>query len=503
MRIRHRSLIILLSQGINQASTLLLGILLVRLVSQEIFGTYRQVYLVYGFIGGLMTLRLSNSLYYFLPKYGKNGRRVILGQTILQTAIIAGMISITMWICSTPVSILFDNSQLKQLIRVFSPYPLAAEVLNLVPAYMISLERPLRGGIYAAAASILRMCIAVSIFALGGEIIQVILVTVVIVGLIAMIGCVDMIRLSPQGSWKFTKSSVVEQFSYTWPLWLTATVGIISLQFGKLVISASFTPDVYAIYSVGAIELPIVGLVTGSLATAIMPNLVIAVDKGTIQQALSIWKEAVRKGSFFVLPCFVFFLVFGQDFIILLYGKNYSMAAWPFLILLFILPLRVAVYGPLLRAIGDTRSISMAAIYAMVVNIAVGISIVWLGEGGIISFVGPSIGLVCGSLTMNIYQLKRIGQLVHVPIRILMPWKMMGLLLFLCALAAMGAVAIPLECLSEVVGARLMIKALIFILLLFGLVWWIPLLRKDERLLIMTLVSTLFGKISGYNRRKT
>lgn len=82
MRVRTRSLVIMLGQGITQASAIAVGIVLVRIISQETFGSYRQVLLVYTTLAALVSLQLDQSLYYFVPKLAPERRRALLAQTL-------------------------------------------------------------------------------------------------------------------------------------------------------------------------------------------------------------------------------------------------------------------------------------------------------------------------------------------------------------------------------------------------------------------------------------
>ena len=70
MRIRTRSIILTASNAITNATTVATAMILVRLISKEAFGSYRQVILVSGFIIGLVALDLPGSLFYFIPKLG-------------------------------------------------------------------------------------------------------------------------------------------------------------------------------------------------------------------------------------------------------------------------------------------------------------------------------------------------------------------------------------------------------------------------------------------------
>ncbi len=438
MRIRTRSIIIMFSQGLTQATTIILGIVLVRLIDQATFGTYRQSLLVYGFVAGVLSLDLRGSLYYFVPKLGAEQRCMLLCQTFLTSWVMAAVIGTVMFLAAEPISRMFANPALAPFIRILGLFPFVEKLTALIPAFMISLDRPVRAGIYSLVSSAGRAGVVVTLFAIGFDLSVVMWSIVVVAAVIAAVGSVDMARLSRPGRWRLDRALVLEQLQYTWPLWLSAVVGIVNLQFGNLVISSFFDSATFAIYSCGAIELPVIALITASINTAIMPNLVTLASENKTHQALGIWQEATRKGSLVIFPCFVFFLVVSGDLMVFLYGEDYAKAAWPFAIYLCGLPVRVAVYATLFRAVGRTKPIVIGALIALAINLPLSVGLVYAGGGSLVSFIGPAVGSVCASFCAMIYLLLSLRSVVGVRFSRLMRWKELGWMLLLsmgCGLA--------------------------------------------------------------------
>ena len=131
MRIRTRSILIMAFGAITQASQLILGILLVRLISKDTFGSYRQVVLVHTFIAGIFTLQIDSSLYYFLPRLGLERRKELLTQTLLTTAIISLAVGVTMFLTADLVARQFNNPDLAFWIRLFSVFPIFESIMRL------------------------------------------------------------------------------------------------------------------------------------------------------------------------------------------------------------------------------------------------------------------------------------------------------------------------------------------------------------------------------------
>lgn len=495
MNIRNRSFIIIFSQSLTRLTTIILGIILVRIVSQQTFGTYRQVNLVYVILASAFSLQLDSSLYYFVPKLDINSRRTLMFQTLLITIGLASVIAVIMFTGAGVVSKRFNNPELIPLVRIFALYPFVERLIVLVPAFMISLDRPARAGVYTIVSSAGRMAAVIITFALGYGLVEVMWAIVLVSGAIAIIGCLDITRFCPSGQWSFDKFLVLEQLHYTWPLLAGMIVATLNLQLDKVLISVFLGTQSYAIYSCGAMQLPVVSIITASLSYAMMPELVKILERGDSLKALSIWQEGARKCSLVIFPCFIFFFVTGFDFITLLYGREYSQAAWPFRIYLLSLPLKVAVYATLFRAAGKTGPIAKGAVIALVINAVVSISLVSLGRKGFLTFIGPAIGTVIATWCAWLYLLIKIRPVASVTFTSVMRWKELGQILIVSAVCGVVLWFIPL--LQMPLLLKLIIQALIYLTVFLILVLSTGMLKKDEKQLLclpFTFVWQLLSK---------
>jgi O-antigen/teichoic acid export membrane protein len=413
-------------QGLTQGTQLIIGIVLVRLISKEMLGSYRQVMLVYSLIVGILTLQIESSIYYFLPRYGPEKRRDLVTQTLFTTGIISLFVGLAMFFSADLFAERFNNPEIATLIRIFSCFSFFERIVHLLPAFLISLDKALLSGLYSMLSTILMILGVVVIFAFGYGIADALLGKILIEAIFAAIGIFIMIYFSPLGQWRINKSLLLEQLNYCWPLMAMTTVGIVNLKLDGVLISYYFSRDVYAVYSTGALELPLIALFTVSLSSAIMPNMVVEADEGRPLNSLNLWHEASRKSSLLIFPTFVFFLVCGYDFIVLMYTQDYSKATWPFLIYLTRLPFRVAIYGAIFRAIGFTKPLFWAAILAFTTNLIVSVGLLVAGRHGFLSYIGPSIGTACGTLASVSFLLTILCKKLRVRFVQVMRWKELG-----------------------------------------------------------------------------
>jgi O-antigen/teichoic acid export membrane protein len=388
----------------------------------------------------------------------------------------------------------FNNPEIATLIRIFACFPFFERIVHLLPAFLISLDKALFSGLYTMLSAVLMVLIVVMIFALGYGITEALWSKILIEAIFAFIGILIMIHFSPLGQWRINESLLLEQLNYCWPLMITTTIGIVNIKLDGVLISYYFSREVYAVYSVGALELPLIGLFTASLISAIMPNMVVEIDKGRVLNSLNLWHEASRKSSLLIFPTFAFFLVCGYDFIVLMYTQAYSQAAWPFLVYLTLLPLRAAIYGAIFRAIGFTRPLLWAALLCFIVNLIISVALLVAGRHGFLSYIGPSIGSVLATFTSTIFLLTTLSKKLEIRFAQVMRWKELGRILGLSLFCGVLLWLIPVPV------SNLLIKFIIRFIIYVGLFFTSLVLTKsihaDEwELLRMPL--TLIRKITA------
>jgi O-antigen/teichoic acid export membrane protein len=339
---------------------------------------------------------------------------------------------------------------------------------------------------YTLVLNVSQVAVTVILFALRFDLVWVIWGTVLCSTAVATVAWAHMYRLSKGGPARLDRKLILEQLHYCWPLWITVVIGTIIGQFDQVLISRFFNTTVYATYSLGAFELPVIGLITTNLAVAIMPNLVVLADQGRKLDALGLWQEAARKCSLIIFPCFVFFLAVAPDFMSLYSGPQYAMdpwphtmTAWPFMFYLLVLPTRIVIFGSLFRALGKTRPYAVSALLGLIADVVIGTTLTLAGQGGFLSFLGPAIAVVCSSAVMLTYSLLKMGQIMDLPVRKLLRWKELGRTMLLCVVCGGLILALPLSFLPLLV--KLIVQGAVFALAIIAIFFGTKTLQPDEK----------------------
>lgn len=483
LRVRSRTVVVVLSETARQAVSIGLAVVLVRFMSPADFGTYRQVELAAIFVFGVLGLNLPASLYYFVPKLGPAHYRALLWQNLglaLAAALAAGaaLYGLAPWLGRW-----WSNEALVTPLRICGLLGLAYLLTGLIPPFFISLDRPVRAGIYTLLFAILRAAPVIVLAAWGASLALIFAATAAVLtfGTLGVMG--DAFRFCPGPAQRPTRALLFEQLTYVLPLQAAMLVGLANRQLDKWLISTGFDPASLAVYACGAFELPMVGMITNSVANAIMPNLVTLSAQGRVGAALTLWQTAARKCSLLMYPCFALALVCAHDLIRLLFGTDYERAAWPFIVYLFALPIRVAVYGALLRALGRTRPVVVAAALGLGANVVLGGLFLVLGRGGWLSFIGPSIAVVAAEWVGAAYMLRHIMRLGDTSLARVMRWRELGGVLLLSVAAAAAAALVPLG--DWPVTLRLLLRAVVYVFALAVALVAARALHDDERDLLV------------------
>ncbi len=154
-----------------------------------------------------------------------------------------------------------------------------------------------------------------------------------------------------------------ETFKYIYPVYISSYVGIISSKTDKYIVSILFGPQVFAHYSSGAFEIPLVGRFISGVFHS---------QSNTIKQAMSNKNYDYLKSYFrklinrIYIPIGILTLLFfinAEHIISFIYSQIYEDSYIYFSIYMLILPLRIVPLGFLMNLYGKTKTLMILGIF--------------------------------------------------------------------------------------------------------------------------------------------
>jgi O-antigen/teichoic acid export membrane protein len=395
--------------------------ILSRYFSKQEYGTYKQIIYIYTTLLIIFTAGLPEVFAYFLPRYSINEGRAIV-RKITRTLFLSGAVfSVFLYTASGLIAVLLNNSELERGIKAFSPIPFLLLPTLGIEGIFSTYKKTIFIGIYNTLTRFLMllfMVLPVVIF--KGSYLTAIYGWV-IVSFISLIiafyfkGIPFKHVESKEASLAYKKI-----FAYSLPLVSASLWGIAIRSADQFYISRFFGPTIFAEFSNGFIQLPLVSMVTGATSVVLMPVFSKMVnDKSGLHELIAVWRSALIKSATIIYPVVLFFMFFANDIIIILFSKAYEPSTIYFQINMALNFFNIIVFAPLLFSLGKTK------IYARIhMFLAVA---VWLFEYLVILLFASAIAVAIVSVSLGILNViigvVYIAKILQINLLDLIPYK--------------------------------------------------------------------------------
>jgi O-antigen/teichoic acid export membrane protein len=341
---------------IKYAVGFVMPMVLVRMLSQNDYGTYQQMILIATTSAGIMTLGLPTSIFYFYHHVPAERRPTLIVQTSLMLAIAGALATAVIVIFARPIAENLNNPSMTGLLQIYAisiALMIASEhSINV----LIAQDRYLLAVVLETAETFVRVLVLLAPLAMGfgfaGLIVGIVSFSILrFVVRSAFLVNAPGVRI---GGW--SKSAFpLEQLAYSLPLAIASLVAVIAGTFNKGMLAANTSPAEYAIFTVGALDIPLDSIFQLSVANVLRASLPPLVRDGNLEEVVRIIRESVRKLSIIVLPSFIFLFGHAHQFITVLFTSRYEGSVAVFQIYVWIVPLHMLMLSPIPQVFGKTR----------------------------------------------------------------------------------------------------------------------------------------------------
>jgi O-antigen/teichoic acid export membrane protein len=395
-----------LGHALTTVVALASGMVMARILTQTELATYRQTMLAYDVALPLLSLGLASGMYYFLPTEKTRVRGVVVDGLVLMIGM--GLLY-AIFIALGGNHLLakrFSNPAIVNTLVYLVPLPILMLPAKLLPSVMVVQNQVSKLTAYNVLTSLLLASGVIAACLLWRTPESMVLMRVGISMGVGLAGILLMLQAVPRDDWAPRWSSMKAMVAYSIPMVGASAMGAISVQLDKLIVSSMCLPEQFAVYSNGAIQIPLVAILTGSITAVIQPELRKMVATEDFQGALKLFRTASTKSAVVLLPTMMFLLVSAEPFILTLFSSKYSGSVLPFQMYLLILPVRIVNYGAFMMALGKSKLIMYRSMTGLVANLILSILLVrWMGYMGAI--IGTIITLYSVNVVLNFSVISR------------------------------------------------------------------------------------------------
>ncbi len=420
------------SKVLIRVSGILTAAVLARLLTKVDYAAFRQTILAFHFVEPLLILGLSQALIYFIPRDRDHSRSILTGNLLMLFGM-GCVFAAAMWLGGNELlASQFNNPALKRLLLIYSPYGMLALPLSTIASCLLACDRVRSLAVFEVvnrAVGVVLVIVFVLIWRTPTA-----AVAGILAGMAIMFfpGLKLMYRSVASGDWLPSRENMKEQLKFGVPLGLSALIGIISINLDKFLVSSFFAPEQFAVYVNGAMEVPLVGIITGSVVAVLIPEFAGGYKDKSYSEIIALWQRAMVKCGLILFPIMAFLMIFAPEVMTVVFSATYRESALPFRVYLCLMPIRITNFGALIIAAGKSSYILYKSLGSLLINLVLSLMLIRV-LGYIGAAVGTVITLYVWNVTVNLYLISRLYQ--RRPLS-LIPWSKLGTLALLSAIPA-------------------------------------------------------------------
>ncbi len=357
-----------IAQGVMTIVSVISGMILARYLSVRDYGTYLQTFLSYDIAVPLLTFGIPSALYYFLPSSSRAKTLVL--ETMIILFVSGSIFSLFLIFGGTDLLIKrFDNTDLSETLQWMIFYPMYTFPVLIISAVLVIRDKTYINALYNVTTGVLLIsCIILAaIITKGYE--YPVLVRVFFPVLFFPVAIFLCFKYIPGRIEKPNLKSMVNILKFAIPLGLATILETLTLQMANIIVSSLTSPEDFAIYATGAKEIPLIGIITGSISVVIMAEMSEKCKKNDKANAFLLFRKSAIVSSCFLFPVMCFFMIFANDFIHVMFTNKYSESVLPFRIYLLFLPVRIVNYGSAFIALGQSKKIMYRSFFSLLISV--------------------------------------------------------------------------------------------------------------------------------------
>lgn len=462
--------------------------LLSRTLPPEVYGSFRQVWMINKGLIEIFSLGLPLSILYYLARLPDQQKGWFIARSVALLCAGATATGVAIFLAADLIAEAFGNPPIAPLLRMFAVYPVLIAPSLAVNNVLVAEGRVIRLVYFSVASRAAVLAAGAVGVALGGNL-ATLFTLILIAGVLEITAALLLLRAAARAAGVTDRPgqlerppTIREQFAIALPTGLSNMVGIINQELDKLIIAGSFTVAQFARYANGAMEIPLLGTIVSSVSTVLMPEFTRRFGDGDRRGVLTLWHDSVCTVGLMQFPVLIFFGVYATDVIVLLFSDTYRESAIVFQIYILASVPRLTWYGTLLVAIGRNKAPLYGSLVALAINVVLNVLLIqWIG------FLGPAIATVLASWGVTVFFLSRIRSALQVGWGEVFPWRRLTSILVVG-----GTAALALAGLDRVVSlptiAHLAVGGLLYTLVLLALYRWLGLVAwRDIRAMLSSL----------------
>ena len=414
---------------VGLAASFAIGIVLARLFDPATFGVYKQFFLVYATLFGVLQLGMAESLYYFVPRAPERTGRYV-ANAIATLLTIGGLCTIGLYLARTAIAGWLSPELASYMVPLglFLTFTLASSVLEIM---MVSRKQHLKAAVTYALSDFVRTTLFV-LPALWFVSLQAVFIGGTIFAAIRLAATLLTVWRQWGRDFRVDGGLLRQQLAYAVPFAVAVGIEVILINYHQYVVASSFDAATFAVYAIGCMQIPLYDLIITSTVNVLMVRMA---DAPRGREALALWHDTIGRLAYLMFPLTALLIASAHDLIIGLFTATYASSVPIFVIWVLTMVPGVLAVDAVLRVYAQTR-------FLLIMNVVRFVCVAGLITGFMSAFglSGAVLVTLVAVIITKVLGAARIASLMGVSLRDALPWRRLG---FLAAVAL--AALLPLR----------------------------------------------------------
>jgi O-antigen/teichoic acid export membrane protein len=336
------------------AMSFLLPLIIVRRLSRTEFGVYKQVFQVLATMVAILSLHVSTSAYYFMPRQPEKKAQVAFNVIVFYVGL-GALISITFALFPGLISGIFKTGEIRELVPLIGlavPLWLVSTLLDVVT---VADRQVKAAAVFIVSSQIVKTGLLVGSALVFGTVRSILIAAILYGGLQCIVMLLYLHRRYGAFWRHFDGELLKAQLANSLPYGLGALVFNLQDDLHNYMVAHYFDASAFAVYSIGCFDLPLLNVLLDSVGRILIPELARLELAGDYEAVATVWLDWVRRLALLFAPAYVFLFIMRREFIVTLFTSQYARAVPIFAINITSILLRVLITGPVLRAFSRFR----------------------------------------------------------------------------------------------------------------------------------------------------
>ncbi|MGM0588305.1 MAG: lipopolysaccharide biosynthesis protein [Bacteroidota bacterium] len=382
-----------IARTISSLFALVVAMVLTRLLSEEVYGIYRKVWLIYGISAPVFISSLVNTLYYQRSTDALRNSSVVWGALSLALGyglLVGGIIALgSPWLAD------FVQAPIQEALRYFALYAGLSVIAGTAEPIFVLAHRKKWLMVYNLGYNLFEALIITGSFWMGYPLEQVVMIMAIgpAVRILVILAGIVKYSFSWPG-WAAIWREIPESVRYGGGLMLTAIVGIAVVDIDNWIISRAYESNViYAIYAIGARKLPFVSAFTNSVSSGLVMEYGPALKQGKFERMMAAIRTQTDRVWLLLIPGMMVGWVFAEELLVFVFEKStYAQSAPIFRIYLMLIIANMVFPHSVLLGRGKSYVQARFSMLELVGNLVFSVLLVqWIG------FAGPAYASLVGA----------------------------------------------------------------------------------------------------------